>query len=197
MVARPRRGLERSFLLPCNTADVAIDASSSGWLDGGPGIGGFCFANNQYFATGVPSDMAGWHIGDLELVTHIVALRAWGHGWAGHVVNVLTDNEGCRHLIGNGRTRDPRRLQMARVIVGLQFRLNFRLESARISTHQNVLADALSRLGDQGMWHRFLATCTAANVLPSRIDISEDMFDIGDTAADLQLRPQPGRPSLP
>ena len=71
----------RSFLLPVNTADVAIDASSSGWTDGGPGLGGFCFANNQYF-------------------------------------------------INNGRSRDPRRLHLARTLVGLQFSGNYRLQSA-------------------------------------------------------------------
>ena len=166
----------RSFLLPCHTADVAIDASSHGWLDGGPGLGGYCFATNQYFATGVPAPLSSWHIGDLELLAHVVALRVWGSGWSGHVVNILTDNEGCRHLLGNGRTRDPRRLQLARIIVGLQFSGNFRIESARISTDQNTLADALSRLGDGGMWPRFLAACSASNVVPHRVAVPEDVF---------------------
>ena len=167
----------RSFLVPRFTADVALDASSNGWHDGGPGIGGFCFANNEFFSTGVPPALAEWHIGDLELFAHIIALRVWGHGWGGTSVNVLTDNEGCRFLLLNGRTRDPLRLKMARCIVGLQFSGNYRIESARISTSQNVLADALSRAGDPTMLERFTSVCRSSNVRPVRVEIPPDVFD--------------------
>ena len=166
----------RSFLLPRFSADVAIDASSTGWTDGGPGLGGFCFANNEFFATGVPAQCADWPIGDLELLAHVVALSVWGDGWAGHVVSILTDNEGCRWLLENGRTRDPRRLHMARLLVGMQFSLDFRVESARITTDQNTLADSLSRLGHGGMWGRFMEECSVNGVLPCRVSVPPETF---------------------
>ena len=93
-----------------------------------------------------------------------------------HLVSILTDNEGCRHLVQNGRTRDPRRLHMARLLVGMQFSFDFRIESARISTHQNTLADCLSRLGDSQMWPRFLAECAANNVVPCRVSVPPETF---------------------
>ena len=166
----------RSFLVPVYSADVALDASSDGWFSGTPGISGFCYATQEFFATGVPAEMSSWHIGNLELLAHIIALRLWGKDWRGYSVNILTDNEGCRHLINNGRTRDSLRLKMARSIVGLQFDSEFRIESARISSSQNILADALSRLGQHGMWHRFSETCNNYNVVPVRVHVPADIF---------------------
>ena len=84
--------------------------------------------------------MSSWYIGNLELFAYVIALAIWGEGWRGHTVHCLTDNEGVRFLLQNGRTRDPLRLKMARTIVGLQFRGEYRIESARISTDQNGLA---------------------------------------------------------
>ena len=125
----------------------------------------------------MPLALAEWYIGDLELFAHIVALSIWGAEWAGHSVNVLTDNEGCRFLLKNGRTRDPLRVKMARHLVKLQFDGNFRMESARISTSQNVLADALSRLGDEGMWSRFISVCHGHGVSPVRVEVPPRVFD--------------------
>ena len=159
------------------SADLSLDASSNGWTDGGPGLGGYCFATHEFFATGVPSSMASWNISDLELLACLVALRLWGKGWSRCSVNLLTDNESVRHLIGNGRTRSPLRLKMARSIVGLQFSGEFRIVPARISTGQNVLADALSRLGEDGMWHRFSSVCSRNDVSPRRILMPASTFD--------------------
>ena len=148
-------------------------------------LGGFCFATNQYFATGVPAPLSSWHIGNLGLLAHVVALRVWGSGWSGRAVNVLSDDEDCRHLLGDGRTRDPRRLQVARIVVGLQFSGNFRIESARPSTDQDTLADALSRLGDGGVWQRFLTACSASSVVPHRVAVPEDVFYVPVDAEDV------------
>ena len=166
----------RSFLVPVHSADISMDASSDGWLDSGPGIGGYNFVNHQFFATGVPPHMSGWYIGNLELFAYIIALSLWGDQWRGHTVHCLTDNEGVRFLLQNGRTRDPLRLKMARKIVGLQFQGGYRIESARISTDQNVIADALSRLGSADMWHRFSSVCSNNGVVPCRVAVPAELF---------------------
>ena len=161
----------RSFLVPSFSADVSVDASGHGWPGGGPGIGGYCFASHQFFATGVPAALADWHISDLELLAIVIAISIWGPGWHGYAVNILTDNEATRHLLVSGRTRDPLRLKMARHIIGLQFEGNFRVHPARITSEQNGLADALSRAGVPGMWHHFFSVCRSHNVSPSRVDV--------------------------
>ena len=166
----------RSFLVPVHSADISLDASSDGWLDGGPGIGGYNFVTHQFFATGVPPHMSAWYIGNLELFAYIIALSLWGNQWRGYSVHCLTDNEGVRFLLQNGRTRDPLRLKMARKIVGLQFRGGYRIESARITTEQNVVADALSRLGNADMWPRFSSICNTNGVVPCRVTVPAELF---------------------
>ena len=166
----------RSFLVPIQSADVSLDASSDGWLDGGPGIGGYNFVNHQFFATGVPPFMSEWYIGNLELFAVIIAMSIWGKDWGGHSVHLLTDNEGVRFLLQNGRSRDTLRLHMARAIVGRQFRGNYRIETSRISTEQNTIADALSRLGSPAMWPRFTEICRNNDVVPRRIAVPAEIF---------------------
>merc|ERR1711994_570531 len=111
--------------------------------------------------------MSEWYIGNLELFAVIIAMSIWGKDWEGHSVHLLTDNEGVRFLLQNGRSRDTLRLHMARAIVGRQFRGNYRIETSRISTEQNTIADALSRLGSPPMWQKFSAICRINDVVPS------------------------------
>ncbi len=92
--------------------------------------------------------------------------------------SALEFHEGCHHLLLGGKTRDSGRLAMARLIVGEQFRGGFRVTPTRISTEQNILADALSRLGDEGKWDLFHQTVSGYGVVPSRIDLSPTVFDL-------------------
>ena len=166
----------KCILDPHLTADLALDASSNGWTDGGPGIGCYLFATHQFIATGVPREMWSWTIADLELFAHLLAFRAWGRDWAGHQLCVLTDNEATRYLLQRGRSRDSRRLEIARELVELQFRLEFRFHSARISTTDNLVADCLSRAGQTGKWQGFLDFCASHHVAPTRTEVRPEWF---------------------
>ena len=104
---------------------VALDASTDGSFDGGPGLGGFNFMSQEFFKCGVPEEWRNWHISDLELVCHIIAIRLWGIDWSGLQVWGLTDSEPCELLLRHGRSRVNRRLQMARTIASLEHRLQF------------------------------------------------------------------------
>ena len=170
----------KSFLSPTWTGDVALDASSDGWYGGKPGLGAFNFANGQYLACGVPEAFQHFPIADLELLVHLVAVRIWSQDWHACTINIATDNEACRYLLRNGRSRDPVRLAMARALVGCQFRGNFRLESVRVSTTENLLADRLSRLGAEGMAESFTAQCNRYGVTPTRVTVLPQHFRIGD-----------------
>ena len=167
----------KSFLEPYHSADVALDASSNGWSHGEPGIGAYSFTNNQYLATGVPEHCRGWPIADLELVAHLLVLRAWGQDWSSLEVNLLTDNEACRSLLQNGRSRIPRRLALARAIVSEQIKGNYRISSDRISTHDNTLADCLSRWFQAGKRDEFWSTCSRYGVAPERVDVPPHWFE--------------------
>ena len=166
----------RSFLEPLHAADLALDASSNGWDQGQPGIGAFSYFNNEYFATGVPDDLLDWPIADLELVAYLLAIRAWKHLWSGMEVSFLTDNEATRFLMQLGRTRSTRRLAIARAVVAEQVQGNFRISSDRISTTDNVLADALSRLAQPGKADEFKQTCARSNVVPVRVPVQPEWF---------------------
>ena len=169
----------KSFLSPTWSGDVSLDASSDGWYGHQPGLGAFNLANGEYLACGVPPAFSHFTIADLELLVHIVSVRVWGHLWDSSEINILTDNESCRWLLRNGRSRDPVRLAMARTLVGLQFSGNFRLVSARVSTKENLLADRLSRLGTNGMWESFQAECAAFGVRPRRVPVLPEHFFFG------------------
>ena len=168
----------RSFLEAFNSANVALDASSGAWLDGGPGIGGYCYHRNEYFACGVPSELADWPICDLELIAYLLATRLWHQHWHSHSVSFLTDNESCRYLLESGRSRDPRRLQIVRLLVEEQFTGNFRLQTARITTEDNLVADALSRLGQPGKPEVFTNYCKGYGVVPTRLEIPPEFFSL-------------------
>ena len=167
----------RSFLQPMYSCDVALDASSCSGEDGGPGLGCFNYTTGEYISSSVPDFMRLWSIADLELVCHVVCLRAWGHQWRHRQVHVLTDSEPTRHLLQAGRSRNSLRLAIAREIVGIQFTGEFRMYSSRIATGDNHLADALSRLGERGQWERFVQHASGCGSVPSRSHVPMDWFE--------------------
>ena len=137
-----------SFLEFSATTHVAKDASSDGWYEGLPGIGIFNFSNNEFVSCTPPPHLQSLIIADLELLAHVVAGNLWGPSWNGHQVTGETDSAACFYLLKNGRTRHQIRLQMSRHFATLQVEHNFKWETKWISTHLNVLPDALSRWGD-------------------------------------------------
>ena len=92
-----------SFLEFSQDCRISLDASSSGWYEGKPGLAGFNHQTGQFFACAAPDDMLEWHICDLELVCHLIAARAWGNTWKGCQVLGLTDNSAYYWRIRNGR----------------------------------------------------------------------------------------------
>ena len=165
----------RSFLVHTQTAHLALDASKQGWYGGYPGLGAYNLVNNQFFSCGVPVEFQDWDISELELLAHIIACKVWDHDWDTAAVSIATDNEVCRWLLSNGRCRHPARLAMARLLVSRQWKGNYRINSVRVSTEENVLADALSREAMPGMWQRFLEVCSGNGVVPTRVRV-EDVF---------------------
>jgi hypothetical protein len=155
---------------------VALDASSEGALGGGAGLGGFNFITDHWFKCSVPVQFAGWHISDLELLAHIVAIRLWGSQWRGYNIWGLTDSEPCELLLRHGRTRVNRRLAMARCIASLEHQLAFQWTSGPIRSKDNVLPDCASRWGSAERRDTFWRTCREANIVPTEDLVHDSLF---------------------
>jgi hypothetical protein len=67
---------------------------------------------------------------------------------------------------------------MGRCITGLQFKSEFIVFPARISTDQNVLSDALSREGEPGKLDLFYSECKKHGVSPIRLQVSSEGFNL-------------------
>lgn len=156
--------------------EVTLDASSDGWYDGLPGLGGFNLSTGEYFACTTPPELSGWHISDLELVCHLLASRLWSTSWRGLHILGHTDNQACFFLLSKGKSRVDQRLRMARTFASLQLEGEFMWESAWISTHDNILADALSRSGEAKYRKIFLSTCSRLGFQPRECVVSPSMF---------------------
>ena len=67
-----------SFLVQKSTAVITLDASTTGWSDGSPGIGAYNFDRNEFISVSPPQHLHSLHINDLELLAHVLVARVWG-----------------------------------------------------------------------------------------------------------------------
>ena len=166
-----------SFLVPVSDCHVSLDASSNGWHEGKPGIGGYNHALHQYFSCTVPDELLDWHISDLELVAHVIAYHLWAPKWENCQVTIHTDNEACYWLLTKGRSREEIHLQMSRWLAMQEISMDFRSTSAWIPTSENNLADALSRAGDPKQRQKFEEYCSSRPELPERCHVGSEHFN--------------------
>ena len=157
---------------------VALDASTDGWADGSPGLGGFNFLANEYFKCSVPDYIKDWHICDLELLAHLLCCHLWGHSFCGAEIHGLTDNEPCEWFLKNGRSRIDSRLQMGRTLTAMEHEWGFLWVPDGIRSKQNVLPDCLSRWGSLERQDLFWSTIRSMGINPTERVIEPYMFDI-------------------
>lgn len=168
---RTRNGI--SFLVPVSTVQVSLDASSNGWKNSTPGIGGY---NQQFFSTTPPPHLQHLTIADLELLAHIIALHLWGDLWENSQVTIHTDNQACWHLLRNGRSREDLLLRMSRWMAMQRVEKGFRLTSEWIPTSENNLADALSRYNDPKQREKFTEHCRSLANAPVECHLRPEHF---------------------
>ena len=127
-----------------HSAEISVDACTNS--SSGPAVvGGFNFNNGEFFKIKVSEEQQEWHICNLELLAHLVAARIWGHLWKGHNVLGHTDNEATEKFLRSGRSKVDLRLVMGRVFWSLQQVYKFTWQTSRLSTKENILADATTR----------------------------------------------------
>ena len=157
---------------------VALDASTDGWMDGTPGLGGFNYLTCEYFKCPVPPEMQDWHICDLELLAHLICAHLWGGSFQGMEVHGLTDNSACEWFLKNQRSRIDKRVRMHRSFTTLQHRLGFLWFPDGVRSKKNVLPDCLSRWGCQERRETFWSEVSSLPLHPTELQVLPHMFDI-------------------
>ena len=166
-----------SFLVQKSTMVITLDASTTGWSDGSPGIGAYNYDKNEYISVSPPPQLHNLHISDLELLAHVLVARVWGPELESIHVKVYTDNKCCWYLAKNGRSAHDQRLRMARIFALSQVEHNYRVEPAWISTGDNWLADAYSRPADEKSKERIRVFSQNIGVNPIQRHIKPEMFN--------------------
>jgi hypothetical protein len=86
------------------------------------------------------------NINVLEMYPILAATRRWGSQWRDRRVCLITDNTQVMSALNTGRSRNKTTMKFLREIFWCSVIYNFEISSVYISTHVNVVADALSRL---------------------------------------------------
>ena len=93
-----------------------------------------------------------------ELAAVLLALRRWAPLWRNAYIVINTDNNGVLYSIRKGLSKNPLANNILRQILYLCAYYNITYDVSYISTHDNVIADALSRLH----CHQYLFKCAGA-----------------------------------
>jgi len=141
----PERSIE-------NTRRDVIQA----WSDaaGTKGLGGYYISPNQAqpepgaaFSIPIPYSIARGkeHINTQEMRAVEQVLLHWGKNWKGMRVQIHVDNKAVAHEVSNSTIRGGSMNDWCRCLL-LASEYDFDLEARWVSTRDNALADALSRL---------------------------------------------------
>ena len=169
-----------SFLEHESDLTVAMDASGHGWAEGLPGLAGFNFATNEYWHGPPPPYLQELDICDLETLCHVISCHVWASTWNKKQILGQTDNKVSFYLFTNGRSRNDLRLRMARFVASQQVEHEFVWTPEWISTHVNVIPDALSRWGTPAYQDIFFKECARLNIVPKKIEIRPEYFDFAN-----------------
>ena len=120
--------------------------------------GGGAFCQNDWVFTDWSSDrphIANEHINIKELAAVLVAAERWAPCWAGHRINICTDNTVTAAAINNSTTSNNSGLQILKCLSSLSILFDFSIHATYIPGVSNVLADCISRFHDFTMIFNF------------------------------------------
>ena len=143
------------------------------------GCGGL--TQSQYFHVEFPVDVLARfsEIHLLEALAILVALRLWGHLWAGCRIQVLCDNAAVVSALTSGKVKDQSLAAISREIWYLAASQDFELRAVHLPGEENRAADFLSR------WHIDSSLEARFKLLPvfsrlSPVPVPPEFFEIYD-----------------
>jgi hypothetical protein len=92
----------------------------------------------------------GMHINYKETIAIVLAAFRWAPQWANSYVTLYTDNVTAKSIINKGSSKNPLVMPYIRELFWLSAIYNFHLRVEYIPGSCNVVADAISRLHDNG-----------------------------------------------
>ena len=143
------------------------------------GCGGL--TQSQYFHVQLPANVLARfsEIHLLEVLAILVALRLWGHLWAGCRIQVFCDNAAVVSALTSGRVKDQSLAAISREIWYLTASHYFELHAVHLPGEENRAADLLSR------WHIDSSFEARFQLLPvfsrlSPVPVPPDVFTVYD-----------------
>jgi len=124
---------------------------------------GGAFCNGDWLYTAWPSDephIQNQHINVKELAIIVRAAGRWGPLWGNKHVHVVTDNVCAMWNVNNGTSVNLTSQKLLRDLCDLSLKFNFTITASVIKSQDNIIADAISRLHENGQMQRFLSAIT-------------------------------------
>ena len=107
-----------------------------------------------------------------ELAAVLLAFHRWAPTWHNESVLIQTDNSATKWAIRKGLSKNIIANSMLKELLWIAALFNITIETSYISTKDNVIADALSRMHDQRFLTKLISLLWEAD-----IDISSEHFN--------------------
>lgn len=88
-----------------------------------------------------------------EMYAVVQAAATWGAQWAGKRILFHVDNMSVVYILRSGTSKSPALMDLMRILFFIAAKFNFEFSSEYINTHDNTIADSLSRLDFYRFWH--------------------------------------------
>ena len=161
-----------SFIPPEVWAEPDVSFSTDSSLQG---CGGFC--SDEYFHSEFPEfiQKQDLPIHCLELLAVLVAVRSWGHRYAGGKVQIFCDNEASVKVINSSKTTDMFMATCLRELWLEVSQYKFELRAIHLPGVENRVADWLSRWHVHTNYQNFFNNFNSDNSL-KEIIVLKDRF---------------------
>ena len=108
-----------------------------------------CFFQGQWCVLPFKAEYSYLHqtsINFREMLAVIIAITTWKEQLAGKKITMFCDNQAVCHIINSGVSRNKDIMCLSRLLFFICAQYNLECRADHLSTHDNVLADSLSRL---------------------------------------------------
>ncbi len=111
------------------------------------GLGGICSGGeySSFFHCSVPSFLALAHIGVLELVAVVIAIKLWGTQCSGKRILIQCDNLSTVGIMNSGKSKDALMLVWLRELLYVASKAQIQIHAIHLEGISNRLPDMLSR----------------------------------------------------